>query len=649
MEWKNNISSIFIVEDNIYTNHASSLVFPDSLFEDYDAENVRNAFLQIDDPRVSEKMLEVLDVFIRGEYEAFLYNGKPEDYRKLIKWYESGGKEKWQGIFSSNIYSEEYSFLDNIEEDKIVQIFTDYSEALDYLEKNDLPVHDDKVNLWLLDRELDNINRDIDILNLLELIESKSENSIGIIYSGKVADIDNRDKIYRFVRDTIDQNKPLLMKEDIINLIAELKQKNPQALFLGSDEFIKELVNLFKFAIDLKVDLNNLVWVMPKSGPIEDKIEEAMLKARCGFELHKLLKIHMRGRKKSLHFGLEQTTKLQIEDIKYLKKKSVSEGTNISDTLVRIHDVYSSQYLAEELVSDPDYHKVIRNIESWDIEESDKPHKEFDELLYREKFVSTIKDYYSPIAAGDIFEIKTHPQNNGRKSTKYAMLLTQQCDCIVRKDNNGRIKRRVDMATLIEVTPKKINVKDQNLLKELEAIASRETIDDSLKSELRGIVQNYQNTAATKEHNDTINLITFFPFLHNGEYCELHVHLRRIAHIDFKLLDMCSMNSEGYGTIDLNNIERIKSYYIKLYPKYYQSYLLGIIDIIVKEIGDKGDITTFDGSISFEDRNIGTYIKNGSVIDYRLRRIAKIRNPYQTYIQACFGLTQGNIGLPMQF
>lgn len=664
MNWEKSISSIYIIEDRIFDDGYSIIEIPHT----FDSENIgllKELIIESDE-LFKEINTVANELGFSSELEAFLEHNFDEsidlnDYVNFQSWYDSSGYLLIDSYIlkKKGNYIEEYSFINNLNEAK-VKIFNDYESAVDYIIKNGIPKEEGKVSLWLLDREMRGKDQDSEILNLLELISSNCDNSIGIVYSGKIHDISSREQVFSFVKQTLESNAPTNISDGIEELISEIDNKT---LFLKNSNFKTELVKAVEQVYALKVDLNNLVWVMPKGGPVGDKIEEAIKNAKSGFDLYKLLNLHTLKQSESLSYALEQSTQLELSDINYLRAKSIEEGTNVSDTLLRVHDLYSNQLFKETLSSNPNYKRIIRNIESWGsaqgVEELHNQQK-FEKLLTQEKFDLYVNDFQRPIMTGDIFEI-LHPSKNSESKKKYAMLLTQECDCVVREEGSN-IKRKVEVATLIELTRRKIkpiiepNTKVVGLFEQLEKGIS---VEGEPKESLQGILDELRSAysevsaaAATKTDGPTYR-VTMAPFQYRDskgrigqEFENIHLYLRKVFHLDFSLLDLCTLNSTGEAMVDISKLEEIKISEVTLFPKHYQTHLIKILDKIAALAKDNSS-TTLKDDVTIDERDVSKYVFNENILNYRLRRIGRLNMPYQSFTQAFFGLTQSNVGLPM--
>lgn len=643
------ISKIFIVEDQPYTDHEYALVLPESL-QIEDANDLRLAFIGSRQYKgLWTKMEYYLGEELKSELVKFIDNEEPGTFNSLEAWYKNDGMAIWSEIWTgSEYFKDEYNFLDGLEKDRY-KIFGSYEEAINHIKDClDIP-EDDKLNLWLLDREFGEENQDFGILNLLELLSTKND-SIGLIYSARTEGLLTRADIYAFVKKNIEENVP-----DIQEKFKEfIRTQFSDALFIESDDFVAELSTSFNQIYESKVYLNNLVWVMPKNEtPITEKIGAILKQAIHGFEVFKLIKIHTIERKSSLKSGLIKTTLLELDDIEHLKLKSIEEGTNISDTLIRIHDGFTKQELSKRLADKNEYFDAIRKIEAWEPSNLElSSNNFFNDLQSNEKFDYNVNSLFKPLMTGDIFEI-SHPTNNGNNSKNYLLLLTQECDCVVRniRNTDDKQNRKVNVATLIKLVPKKIKAEigltekvDEMITRAISEIDGSQDIE-SVKQAILECGESLKQMAPSQE--PTMYKIPFQPFIHQENYYKFNIYLRQTFHLDFKILDLCTLNSNGDCGIDFNNIDYIKNNILTLYPKAYRNYLLGLIDELSKLSQQHTNSTMISAEV--EDRNIETFIKNGTKIDYRLRRLARLNMPYQAFIQAFYGLTQSNVGLPMDF
>lgn len=459
MSWFSNISKVYIVEDNLHTNHESALVFPDSLVEE-EALDLKSAFL---DTKLTYQNLwdkiesEVTEQDARAELEDFIEGHYTDSLVKLNEWYIDGGRNKWEVTWRNEHYQDEYAFLEQLPTKPIK--FTSYQQAIEHIKQETQIPETDSLKLWFLDRELGEENyRDKDILSLLNILSIKND-SIGIIYSGKTEALKTKSDIYKYVKDIVEGSKPGNVNTHLKNFFTSIKNENESSPFLEDDSLINEMSTLFMQLYESKTDLNNLVWVMGKENFLDyTKIENMIQKAKHGFELYKLLKIHTVERKAALKNGLLYTTQLELEDIEHLKQKSINDGTNISNTLIRINEIYSNQAFNDQLSRREDYFQLIRSIESWqEVQPSKDADLDFKELLTMEKFDYNINTLFKPVMTGDIFESYSSETGQGKNSKKYHMLVTQECDCVIRR-NGSKINRSVGVASLVEMKLTKDNI-----------------------------------------------------------------------------------------------------------------------------------------------------------------------------------------------
>jgi hypothetical protein len=635
-----NISEVYIVEDNLHSEHETALVFPRTLIEE-EAIDLKNSFIntKVFYESLWEKIVcQLKEEHLENELLFFIENKDQDSFVKLNEWYVNGGQEKWESIWRGKHYKDEYSFLDKL---PVKKDFKNYEDAILYVKENKVTNKNKSIKLWFLDRELGDGNfRDNDILSLLDLL-SVSDDSIGIIYSAKTEALQTKDQIYKYVKTIVDESKPTDINDSMKDFLAILQSQHTNSLFLESESFISEMSNSFTQMYESKADLNNLVWVMGKKVFLEtDSIIDMIQKAIHGFELYKLLKLHTVEKKRALTNGLLYTTKLELEDIEHLKNKSIIEGTNISNTLIRINDIYSSQAFNKQLSERKDYFSLIKKVEAWKQEVSQKtPSINFNELLSMEKFDYSVNSLFKPIMTGDIFEVYSTSSGNGKNSRTLYMLVTQECDCVIRKNGGDSYKRSVDKATLIEMDIVKDPIDENVLISEL-LIKLENGIDDMDK---RDVLEKVFKTANKQVAAANEKRLSLAPLLANEQYNNTTLLLRKTLHVNFKLLDLCMLNSSGETKMDLTNSGNIKTDIVSLYPKFYQEYLKNLIDEVISVSRSNNEI--FKKKI--EERNLENYFKIENTLDYRLRRVARVNMPHQAFVQAYYGLTQSNVGLPM--
>lgn len=654
MNWAQNISNIYIVEDELYKKDGF-LILPETLFEE--AEELSKRLLN-DELLYHEVVRTLEDELLINELDNFTDEGaSAETFVNFNTWYTNLGRDIIKQILDNTLLTDEYQFIRLLPPEVEVKSFNEYDQAFEFLATYQPITQNNKFKLWILDRELQGIDRNIDIINLLELISSKDKSAIGIVYTGKNSDLTTREQIYTFVQKMIEDNKPSVEAGELEAFLKGIEARTGKGLFLNNKKFQQEISESLNQLYSLKADINNLIWVLPKGGQVQDEdFNSAVNRAKYGFEIYRLINNHSNHRLRSMSFAMQETTKLELSDIEYLKTKSLIEGLNISDTLIRVHDSYASNEFSQSLLQEASYFDSIRNIESWDSSQPFVSSKKFERMLAFEKFDFNVNKYYRPIMTGDIFEIM-HPTADGKTKMTYGMLLTQECDCVVR-EHNGKIRRKADYATMVSLMIKKntqpITSNLQLLASKLEQELQKESIDkDCVNAVLEEMKQAALLQVAVARDEEGIDYkIPLYPFIYTNsdgveseDLLKLQLYLRQTFHMPFSTLDLCSLSSHGVARFDKGDLSEVKEKIVSLYPSYYQNHLKGIIE---KLEGITTTNSSFTKDTKIYERDLSMFqLTNTTHFNYRIRRIARLKMPHTNFVQAFFGLTQSNVGLPM--
>lgn len=359
----------------------------------------------------------------------------------------------------------------------------------------------------------------------------------------------------------------------VIESILEIKEARPHKFdivivyshekldFYENQEAKAEYVEQYlskhgKYTFDLETDkylFLHQLWALSKTpnlNELSSKLVNTLLRAAFGHSLHDYLELKLKSVKRAM-LELIKTNEVTFD---FLFKDSFVEGEIFLDLLERTQKSFLNRVETEDLLLE-EYDKTLNNLYTV----STLKHKRvLDSIVRRglKKFrqdtrndkaetglYKGISEYglmeydvnrvFKDIMTGDVFKIVLHEQN----IVKYGVLITTDCDLMVRFGSDYReIKRNVDSASLL--------LFDGN---QMEHEISKKLINEG------------NGLWPVKDDTDYILLdTTSKPMLLN---------------IDIRILDLCSLNRDGWAMLNHNKEEFI-TYKTYFFENYYDNNLL---------------------------------------------------------------------------
>ncbi|MGG3874831.1 hypothetical protein [Brevibacillus laterosporus] len=513
-------------------------------------------------------------------YEALVSSDRDKLYR-IITSTQSSNSEFIAGEESLSILAGVLQQL--IEKGFIVKNASEYSNGLrDGLEGK---------TLWLLDREIKGDSNKV--FEILESIVEKED--VALIITNDDSDLSTRGQISSFIEANL------------------RKYQNLATSFL---------------------------WVLRKD-KIDSELIFSIKNVLQGVTLHNTLKIY-----NQLNQLAEAKTDkflrfLEPDDLDGFFRSSFSEGSRLSDTLLRIRRAVVLKSFHEIISSEPKYtenllsnRELLEKIQTTNDVISKKTDESIELVaatgnnnivdLTQDNKVVPIHSYEhwdyninllgSCVYTGDLF-VKTNyqrKQNKWENSKGVFLLITQPCDTVLR-ETNGLIKR---------------GTKNANLIK-----------GDFLEYGTSG----YRRTAEKEVPN---KIKVHFVKLDN-KYGMIEFDLKNIHQIDFRILDLCSLDPNGEALLKSENLVRTR-YMSTISKRYYieeiNRFIMGLKDI---ENGDveaqfrkyQNERITFEELKSSINRVIQKVsLKNGIIIPneidfineegFSVTRVARLNDEY---------------------
>lgn len=372
--------------------------------------------------------------------------------------------------------------------------------------------------LWLLDKEVRGDSTKV--FEVLELVVERED--VALIVTNNDANLSSRSEISEFVKDNFS------------------KYQNLATSFL---------------------------WVLRKD-QITSNLTISLKNVLQGFSLHNTLKIYRELHKKAESIAEERLRFIEPEDMDNYFNSSYAEGSQLSDTLIRIRNAVFAESLHEIITNEPTYAEdLLLNRELLEnLMTALTPPKESDsyvaaadsgislvDLTQEHKIVPihsfeqweyNLNSLANCINTGDLF-VKTNydSRNNKWKPTKVVFLLiTQPCDTVLRL-KNGIIQRGTKVANLI-------------------------------KGEFFEYGTSKYRSNMNGEHHPNKLKVHFVRL--NGKYGMIIFDLKNIHQIDFKILDLCALDPQGEALLNLENLNRTK-YMSGISKSYYDLQLKDFI------------------------------------------------------------------------
>lgn len=377
--------------------------------------------------------------------------------------------------------------------------------------------------LWLLDKEIN--GNDTQVFETLETIIDKED--VALIITNDDSNLSSRIQIKSFVQENSE------------------KHKNLETSFL---------------------------WVLRK-----DKIDSDLLisvkNVLQGVTIHSTLKIYDQLNELAQKESASVLKYLEPDDLENFFRSSFSEGSRLSDTLLRIQQAVTLKSFHEMILKEPHYiENLLRNRELLEVIQSQKIIKDseqdisvgtemvaatrnniFLELDQNNKVVPIHSyehwDYNvnllgSSVYTGDLF-VKTAYNQRHNKWTigkKVYLLVTQPCDTVLRV-TNGKVQRGTKSANLIK----------------------GEFYAYGTANYSRVVVKEIQNKI--KIHFVKIN----------NEYGMIEFDLKNIHQIDFRILDLSSLDNNGEALLRIENLDRSR-FMSSVSKEYYETDLKAFIE-----------------------------------------------------------------------
>jgi hypothetical protein len=358
-------------------------------------------------------------------------------------------------------------------------------------------------SLWLLDRE---IRGDItQVFDTLELIVQNED--VALIVTNDDSSLSTRGQISSFVEENFKKYKNLAT-----SFLWVLRKDK-----IDSEELIFSVKNVLQ-----GVTLHNTIEIYNKLNRLAESETDRFLRF------------------------------LEPDDLDGFFRSSFSEGSRLSDTLLRIRRAVSLKSFHEIISSEPNYienllnnRELLEKIQSpseFGVREEEKSNALvaatssciFSEITQDNKVIPIHSyeqwDYNvnllgSCVYTGDLF-VKTNYQrrkNKWEQSKVVYLLITQPCDTVLR-ETNGVVQRGTKNANLIK----------GNFL-EYGTSAYRRVAD--------------------KEYQNKIK-VHFLKL--NNKYGMIEFDLKNIHQIDFRILDLCSLDPNGEALLRDENLDRTR-------------------------------------------------------------------------------------------
>jgi hypothetical protein len=474
---------------------------------------------------ITEEVFKQKDSFVNYEdVEHILDSIDLDDFQTKYLELEDADKEKINNIligFNTNqteFVAVEQSLLalsKSLEDLKgrgfDVKIASEFNQSL----KTDLKGR----TLWLLDKEVRGDSTKV--FEVLELVVERED--VALIVTNNDANLSSRSEISEFVKNNFS------------------KYQNLATSFL---------------------------WVLRKD-QISSNLMVSLKNVLQGFSLHNTLKIYRELHKKAESIAEERLRFIEPEDMDNYFKSSYSEGSQLSDTLIRIRNAVFSESLHEIITNEPEYtESLLSNRELLENlittltipKESDSYVAAGDSgislvnLTQEHKIVPihsfeqweyNLNSLANCINTGDLF-VKTNYDSRNNKwnpSKTVFLLITQPCDTVLRL-KNGTIQRGTKVANLIK----------------------GEFLEYGTPKYRRNMEGEHSNKL--KVHFGRLE----------GKYGMIMFDLKNIYQIDFKILDLCALDPNGEALLNLDNLNRTK--YMSGISKSY--YDLQLNDFITK-------------------------------------------------------------------
>ncbi|MGQ3481760.1 hypothetical protein FQU75_13175 [Paenibacillus polymyxa] len=460
--------------------------------------------------------------------------------------------------------------------------------------------------LWLLDREIKGDNSQV--FSILEkVVENKD---VALIITNDDSTLSSRGQIREFVRENFSKYHTLA---------------------------------------------TSFLWVLRKD-KVDSDLMISIKNVLQGVTLNDTLNIYNEINQKIENIADERLRFLEPEDINDFFRSSFSEGSQLSDTLLRIRRAVMSKSFNEIISNESHYVDSLLNnrelIEQillpWGHEPTEQSafvaagnansigdltqdHKVIPIHSY-EQWDYNVNLLGSCVYTGDLF-VKTnynHKSNQWVKSKSVYLLITQPCDTVLR-NTNGTIQRGSKVANLIK----------------------GELIEYGTSSYRRNVEQQVPNKL--KVHFARIN----------DKYGMILFDLKNMFQIDFKILDLCSLDPNGEALLSIENLSRSR-FMTSISKKYYDQDMRDFIHSLNNYQNEtietqfrkfsKDKITVEELKVILEKEFQKTTLKNDTIIPpeidfisecgFTISRVARLNDEYILNIIKQSTEYQGRQALP---
>lgn len=317
--------------------------------------------------------------------------------------------------------------------------------------------------------------------------------------------------------------------------------------------------------------------------------------------------------------SINQTTKLigtNPENLTYFIKNANKEGI-ISYEAIRIwfenainyhlNNLIKKDYKENKFTSTVGLSRMFdKELLATEEEFSKDFLEELNKISINEIFDYSINEKHLPIGPGDIFE----------KNGEYYTLLGQECDISIREKE---LKRNSELAELVSC-----EFLTFALLKDRHGPRKAKKMKDSkiARFEDSVIFNNFKSSNNVKG------------------YLSLNLKTKDVNHIDFRILDLCMFNANGYCTIKTKDKinPKLKNYFTDGLASYFeilQQELSYIAEVDIEKINIKPDSAG----------QIFSFKKNDGSIDYQFKRICRVKGDFNHFIHHRYWNYRGRIGL----
>lgn len=397
--------------------------------------------------------------------------------------------------------------------------------------------------LWLLDRDIKGDRTHI--FHVLEIIVERKD--IALIVTNDDSNLSSREKIGEFVSENFGEYKTLA---------------------------------------------TSFLWVLKKD-EVDINLTASVKNVLQGFTIHSMTESYNKIYQHSVEEAEKSLKLIDPDDYDNYFDVSYSEGSHVNDTVFRIRDSLILKHQHELLNNEAHYiDQLLINRELLEsLKRDDYTHdhigdskgevastRQFSSLDQNSKIIQihsfeqwdfNVNILGYPIYTGDLFsQSEYHPKVDRWVNTNTMFLLTTQpCDSIIRMTDK-QLGRGTKNATLI-----------------------------------KGEFFEYGTGKYIREvETDTPNKVKVHFLRHNNKYGMIVFDIKNILQIDFKVLDLCSIDRDGVAKLDESNIARAE-----LMPAISREYYTNKLMEFIKEFNN--------GENNQINRLFRRFVKNGNFSD----------------------------------